>query len=236
MMTVEPDCSNYGLRKPANKVIVRGFCTMTAKLATVDECILAGIEDGYGVSDGNIIARCSSDKQQAGGMELGCGYLSPFFITDPERMEVVFENAYILIHEGIISSRKDLLPLLEQMTKIGKPLLIIAEDVGSEALATLVVNKLSGPLQVVAVRAPGFGDERKRLLQELSILAGGKVIAADFDTGLNNIEVSDLGQSRRATVRKNSTLVEGRAQYDQFLFESEARIPSAQSSPTAIYC
>jgi chaperonin GroEL (HSP60 family) len=208
---------------------------MTAKLATVDECILAGIEETYGVSDGNIIARYSSDNRVASGMQLGCGYLSPFFITDPESMEVVFENAYILIHEGIISSRKDLFPLLEQMTKIGKPLLIIAEDVGSEALATLVVNKLSGPLQVAAVRAPGFGDERKRLLQELSILAGAKVIAANFDTRLNNIQVSDLGQSRKVTISKHSTLVGGRAQYDQFVFEPAARIPSAQSSPTAIY-
>ena len=165
---------------------------MTAKRATVDECILAGIEDGCGTSEGSIIARNSSNKQQTDGMQFGCGYLSPFFITDLERMEVVFENAYIFIHEGKISSRKDLLPLLEQMTKIGKPLLIIADDVGGEALATLVVNKLRGPLQIAAVRAPGLGDERKRMLQELALVIGSKSIGEGIDIQLRNMQISDL--------------------------------------------
>ena len=121
-----------------------------------------------------MIARGSSDKQQTGGMHLDCGYLSPYFVTDPERMEVAFENVYILIHEGKISSKKDLLPLLEQITKNGKPLLMIAEDVGGEALATLVVNKLRGTLQVAAVRAPSVGDQRTTMLEDIARLTGGK--------------------------------------------------------------
>jgi chaperonin GroEL (HSP60 family) len=214
---------------------------MTAKLATVDERILDCMEDTCDISGGSPIARYSSDKQHAGGMEFGCGYLSPFFITDPEHMEVIFENAYILICEGKISSRKDLLPLLEQITKIGKPLLIIADDVGSEVLATLVVKKLRGPLQVAAVRAPGIGDERKRVLQEIALLASGKAFAEGLDTQLTNIQICDLGRARKVTIDKNSTLVEGRTQHDRFLLELEARIPShghtshVQSSPPAIY-
>ncbi len=214
---------------------------MTAKRATVDECILAGIEDGCGTSEGSIIARNSSNKQQTDGMQFGCGYLSPFFITDLERMEVVFENAYIFIHEGKISSRKDLLPLLEQMTKIGKPLLIIADDVGGEALATLVVNKLRGPLQIAAVRAPGLGDERKRMLQELALVIGSKSIGEGIDIQLRNMQISDLGLARKITIDKNHTWVEGRAQYNQLSFEPGASIPSnghssqVKSSGTAIH-
>jgi len=214
---------------------------MTAKLATVEDRILACMEETCGVSDGSLIVRGSSVKQQPVGMEFGCGYLSPFFITDPERMEVAFENAYILIHEGKISSRKDLLPLLEQMTKIGKPLLIIAEDVGGEALATLVVNKLRGPLQIAAVRAPGFGDERKRMLQELALVTGSKSIGEGIDMQLRNMQISDLGLARKITIDKNHTWVEGRAQYDQLSFEPGARIPSngyssqEKSSGSAIY-
>src|ERR1039457_2709123 len=159
---------------------------MTAKLATVDDRILACMEDACDIGDGSMIARSSSDKQQTGGMHLDCGYLSPYFVTDPERMEVAFENVYILIHEGKISSKKDLLPLLEQITKSCKPLLIIAEDVGGEALATLVVNKLRGPLQVVAVRAPGSGAQRKSMLQEIALLTGGKAITEDLNIQLRN--------------------------------------------------
>ena len=130
---------------------------MTAQLATVGDCILARAGEAGNIRDGSIIPRSAGDKPQIGGMEFDCGYLSPYFVTDPERMEVAFENVYVLIHEKKISSKKDLLPLLEQITKSGKPLLIIAGDVGGEALANLVVNKLRGPLQVAAVRVPGFG-------------------------------------------------------------------------------
>src|SRR5438034_1114215 len=114
------------------------------------------------------------------GMQFDRGYLSPYFVTDPERMEVVLENALVLIHEKKISSMKDLLPVLEQVAKLGKPLVIIAEDVEGEALATLVVNKLRGTLQVAAVKAPGFGDRRKAMLEDLAILAGGQVISEDL--------------------------------------------------------
>src|ERR1017187_8115959 len=143
---------------------------MTAKLATVDDRILACMEDACDIGDGSMIARGSSDKQQTGGMHLNCGYVSPYFVTDPERMEVAFENAYILIHEGKISSKKDMLPLLEQIRKSGRPLLIVAEDVWSEALAALVVNKLRGPLQVAAVRAPGLEDQHKSVLRDIALL------------------------------------------------------------------
>src|SRR5579863_2610197 len=130
---------------------------MTAKLGTGDDLTLACVED-TGAIRGGEIPRSASDKPQIGGMQFDSGYVLPHFITDPERMEVALENVYILIHEKKISFRKDLLPLLDQIAKSGKPLLIIAEDVGCEALATLVVNKLNSALQVAAVRAPGFGE------------------------------------------------------------------------------
>src|SRR5271154_2854841 len=130
------------------------------------------------------------------GMQFDRGYLSPYFVTDPERMEVSLENAYILIHEKKISSMKDLLPLLEQLAKSGKPLLIVAEDVEGEALATLVVNKLRGTLQVSAVKAPGFGDRRKAMLQDIATLTGGKAITEDLGIKLENVQISDLGQAK----------------------------------------
>ncbi len=145
------------------------------------------------------------------GMQFDRGYLSPYFVTDPERMEAVQENAYILIHEKKISSMKDLLPLLEQIAKSGKPLLIIAEDVEGEALATLVVNKLRGTLQVSAVKAPGFGDRRKAMLQDIAILTGGKAITEDLGIKLENVQVADLGQAKKVTIDKdNTTIVEGK--------------------------
>src|ERR1700739_2936386 len=144
------------------------------------------------------------------GMQFDRGYLSPYFVTDPERMEVALENAYILINEKKISSMKDLLPLLEQIAKSGKPLLIIAEDVEGEALATLVVNKLRGTLQVAAVKAPGFGDRRKAMLQDIAILTGGKAITEDLGIKLENIKLEDLGKAKRVTIDKdNTTVVEG---------------------------
>ena len=145
------------------------------------------------------------------GMQFDRGYLSPYFVTDPERMEVSLENAYILINEKKISSMKDLLPLLEQIAKGGKPLLIIAEDVEGEALATLVVNKLRGTLQVAAVKAPGFGDRRKAMLQDIATLTGGKAITEDLGIKLENVQISDLGQAKKITIDKdNTTLVEGK--------------------------
>ena len=145
------------------------------------------------------------------GMQFDRGYLSPYFVTDPERMEAVLENAYILIHEKKISSMKDLLPLFEQIAKGGRPLVIIAEDVEGEALATLVVNKLRGTLQVAAVKAPGFGDRRKAMLQDIAILTGGKAITEDLGIKLENVQIQDLGQAKKITIDKdNTTIVEGK--------------------------
>src|SRR5271157_2152215 len=211
---------------------------MASKLAAVDERILARMEEAAAIRAGSILARGSSDKPQAGGMQFECGYLSPYFITDPERMEVAFENVYILIYEKKISSRQDLLPLLEQITKCGKPLLIIAKDVEGAALATLVVNKLCGSLQVAAVRVTGFGDQRMSMLQDIARLTGGKAITEDFDIQLKNIQISDLGQARKITIDKNHTIVEGRMQYEQPCFEAEpclhcnAHTSAAPSSPS----
>jgi chaperonin GroEL len=144
------------------------------------------------------------------GMQFDRGYLSPYFVTDPERMEVVLENPLILIHEKKISSMKDLLPLLEQVAKMGKPMLIIAEDVEGEALATLVVNKLRGTLNIAAVKAPGFGDRRKAMLEDIAILTGGKVISEDLGIKLENVKLEDLGRAKKVTIDKdNTTIVEG---------------------------
>ena len=144
------------------------------------------------------------------GMQFDRGYLSPYFVTDPERMEVVLENALVLIHEKKISSMKDLLPVLEQVAKLGQPLLIIAEDVEGEALATLVVNKLRGTLQVAAVKAPGYGDRRKAMLEDIAILTGGKAITEDLGIKLENLKLEDLGKAKKITIDKdNTTIVEG---------------------------
>src|SRR6266446_2115869 len=144
------------------------------------------------------------------GMQFDRGDLSPYFVTDPERMECVLEDVRILIHEKKISSMKDLLPLLEQIAKGGKPLLIIAEDVEGEALATLVVNKLRGTLKVAAVKAPGFGDRRKAMLEDIAILTGGKAITEDLGIKLENVKLEDLGKAKRVTIDKeNTTIVEG---------------------------
>ena len=144
------------------------------------------------------------------GMQFDRGYLSPYFVTDPERMEVVLDNPVILIHEKKISSMKDLLPLLEQVAKMGKPMLIIAEDVEGEALATLVVNKLRGTLNIAAVKAPGFGDRRKAMLEDIAILTGGKVISEDLGIKLENVKLEDLGRAKKVTIDKdNTTIVEG---------------------------
>jgi len=144
------------------------------------------------------------------GMQFDRGYLSPYFVTDPERMECILEDVHILIYEKKISSMKDLLPLLEQTAKMSKPLLIIAEDVDGEALATLVVNKLRGTLQCAAVKAPGFGDRRKAMLEDIAILTGGKAITEDLGIKLENVKIEDLGKAKKVTIDKdNTTIVAG---------------------------
>src|SRR5438132_9383103 len=144
------------------------------------------------------------------GMQFDRGYLSPYFVTDPERMEVVLENPLVLIHEKKISSMKDLLPVLEQVARLGQPLLIVAEDIEGEALATLVVNKLRGTLHAAAVKAPGFGDRRKAMLEDIATLTGGKAITEDLGLKLENIKLEDLGKAKKVTIDKdNTTIVEG---------------------------
>jgi chaperonin GroEL len=161
------------------------------------------------------------------GMQFDRGYLSPYFVTDPERMEAVLEDALILIHDKKISSMKDLLPVLEKVAQMGRPLLIIAEDVEGEALATLVVNKLRGTLRVCAVKAPGFGDRRKAMLQDISILTGGQVISEELGLKLENAVVSDLGRAKRIVIDKdNTTIVDGAGEADKI----KGRISEIRSS------
>src|SRR5574340_1160820 len=144
------------------------------------------------------------------GMQFDRGYISPYFVTDPEKMEAALEDAYLLIHEKKISNMKDLLPVLETIARTGKPFLIIAEDIEGEALATLVVNKIRGTLHCVAVKAPGFGDRRKAMLEDIAILSGGRVIAEELGIKLENVTVNDLGRAKRIVVDKdNTTLVDG---------------------------
>jgi chaperonin GroEL len=159
------------------------------------------VEEGKGID---------TDLDVVEGMQFDRGYLSPYFVTDQDSMECVLENAYILIHEKKVSSMKDLLPVLEQTARSGRPLLIVSEDVEGEALATLVVNKLRGTLQVAAVKAPGFGDRRKAMLEDIAILTGGKAIMEETGIKLEGVQLDDLGQVKRIVIDKdNTTLVEG---------------------------
>src|SRR6185369_11595731 len=144
------------------------------------------------------------------GMQFDRGYLSPYFVTDPDRMECVLEDAYLLIHEKKVSNMKDLLPILEQIAKTGKPFLLVAEDVDGEALATLVVNKIRGTLHCCAFKAPGFGDRRKAMLEDISILTGGRVIAEELGIKLENVTLNDLGKAKRIVIDKdNTTIIDG---------------------------
>src|SRR5205809_1029198 len=167
------------------------------------------------------------------GMQFDRGYLSPYFITDPEKMEAVLEDAYVLVHEKKISTMKDLLPVLEKVAQSGKPLLIIAEDVEGEALATLVVNKLRGLLKVCAVKAPGFGDRRKEMLKDIATLTGGNVIAEELGLKLENVTIKDLGRAKRVTVDKdNTTLVDGagkKAEIDARVKQIRAQVEDTTS-------
>src|SRR5438309_11835287 len=152
----------------------------------------------------------TSELDVVEGMQFDRGYLSPYFVTDSERMEVVLNDCFILTHEKKISNMKELLPVLEQVAKSGKPLLIVAEEVDGEALATLVVNKLRGTLHVCAVKAPGFGDRRKEMLKDIAVLSGGQAITEDLGLKLESVTLKDLGRAKRITVDKdNTTVVEG---------------------------
>src|SRR6202048_4385029 len=205
------------LRKISKKVSDR---TEIAQVATVSANwdktigeIIADAMDKVG-KDGTITVEEAKSIETTldvvEGMQFDKGYLSPYFVTNAEAMEAALENPYILIHEKKISSLKDMLPLLEKVAKAGRPLLIISEDVEGEALATLVVNKLRGTLQVCAVKAPGFGDRRKAMLEDLAVLTGGRLISEDLGIKLENIKLEDLGRTKRVTVDKeNTTIVEG---------------------------
>src|SRR3954469_9678603 len=150
------------------------------------------------------------ELQTVEGMQFDRGYLSPYFVTDPDRMECVLEDACILVQEKKISSMKDVLPLLEQIARAGRPLLVIAEDVEGEALATMVVNKLRGTLAICAVKSPGFGDRRKAMMEDIAVLTGGKVITEDLGIKLENVKLEDLGKAKRLVIDKeNTTIVEG---------------------------
>jgi chaperonin GroEL len=201
------------LAKPVKGDAIAQVGTVSANGDATIGTIIAKAMDQVG-KDGVITVEESKTMETSlevvEGMQFDRGYLSPYFVTDPERMEVTLENALILIHEKKISSMKDLLPLLEQVAKLGKPMLIIAEDVEGEALATLVVNKLRGTLNVAAVKAPGFGDRRKAMLEDIGILTGGKVISEDLGIKLENVQLSDLGRGKKITIDKdNTTIVEG---------------------------
>ena len=201
------------MAKPVKGDMIAQVGTVSANGDSTIGTIIAEAMDQVG-KDGVITVEESKTMETAlevvEGMQFDRGYLSPYFVTDPERMEVRLENALILIHEKKISSMKDLLPLLEQVAKMGKPMLIIAEDVEGEALATLVVNKLRGTLNVAAVKAPGFGDRRKAMLEDIAILTGGKVISEDLGIKLENVQLSDLGRAKKITIDKdNTTIVEG---------------------------
>ena len=156
-----------------------------------------------------------TDLEFVEGMQFDRGYLSPYFITNPEKMEAVLENPVILLSEKKITSMRDLLPILEQVAKLGKPILIVAEDVEGEALATLVVNKLRGTINVAAVKAPGFGDRRKALLEDIAVLTGGKVISEDLGIKLENVKIEDLGRAKKVTIDKdNTTIIDGAGDTD----------------------
>ncbi|HXS93502.1 MAG TPA: chaperonin GroEL [Candidatus Limnocylindrales bacterium] len=204
------------LSKPVSGEMIAQVGTISANSDSTIGTIIADAMKKVG-KDGVITVEESktmnTELDTVEGMQFDRGYLSPYFVSDPERMEVVLEDPYILIHEKKISNMKDLLPLLEQIARSGKPLLIIAEEVEGEALATLVVNKLRGTLNACAVKAPGFGDRRKAMLEDIGILTGGKPIMEDIGVKLEGVRLEDLGRAKRVTVDKdNTTIVDGGGQ------------------------
>src|SRR6186713_836165 len=201
------------MAKPVSGNMVAQVGTISANNDVTIGKIIADAMDKVG-KDGVITVEEAKSMETSldvvEGMQFDRGYLSPYFVTDPERMEVVLENPLILIHEKKISAMKDLLPVLEQVARLGQPLLIVAEDIDGEALATLVVNKLRGTLHVAAVKAPGFGDRRKAMLEDIAILTGGKAITEDLGIKLENVKLEDLGKAKKITIDKdNTTIVEG---------------------------
>jgi chaperonin GroEL len=200
-------------RKVSDRTEIAQVATVSANWDKTIGEIIADAMDKVG-KDGTITVEeaksIETTLEVVEGMQFDKGYLSPYFVTNAEEMEAILENPYILIYEKKISSLKDMLPLLEKVAKAGRPLLIIAEDVEGEALATLVVNKLRGTLQVAAVKAPGFGDRRKAMLEDIGVLTGGRLISEDLGIKLENIKLEDLGKAKRVTIDKeNTTIVEG---------------------------
>jgi chaperonin GroEL len=229
-MAVRAICGYDEIHKDGSKKHVKGELDKLSKKVEESSMIaqVGSVSANNDMTIGNIIAEAMKKVGKDGvitveeaktmetslevveGMQFDRGYLSPYFVTDAERMECVLENAVVLIHEKKISSMKDLLPLLEQIAKAGKPLLIVSEEVEGEALATLVVNKLRGTLQCCAVKAPGFGDRRKAMLEDIAILTGGKAITEDLGIKLENVKLDDLGKAKKITIDKdNTTIVEG---------------------------
>jgi chaperonin GroEL len=200
-------------KKVKDRTEIAQVATVSANWDTAIGNIIADAMDKVG-KDGTITVEeaksIETTLEVVEGMQFDKGYISPYFVTNAESMEAILENAYILIHEKKITSLKDLLPVLEKVAKTGKPLLIIAEDVEGEALATLVVNKLRGTINVAAVKAPGFGDRRKAMMEDIAILTGGRCITEDLGIKLENIQLDDLGKTKRITIDKeNTTIVEG---------------------------
>ncbi len=183
---------------------------MTAQLANLNPIPLAGPEEAGTGPDGFFTPRTTSEQPLPGSMQFDCGYLSPFFVTDPLRMEVVFEDAYVLLREQKIRSMKHLLPILEQIAKSGRPLLIIAEDLEDEALATLVVNMLRGTMHVAAAKASGSGHQRKAVMKALALFTGARVFTEDLGIKLENVQISDLGRAQKIKVDRKNTIILGR--------------------------
>ena len=201
------------MSKPVSGAMVAQVGTISANNDETIGTIIAEAMDKVG-KDGVITVEeaktMETSLEVVEGMQFDRGYLSPYFVTDPERMEVVLEDPLILIHEKKISSLKDLLPVLERVAQSGQPLLVVAEDVEGEALATLVVNKLRGTLKVAAVKAPGYGDRRKAMLEDIAILTGGRAITEDLGIKLENLTLEDLGRAKKITIDKdNTTIIEG---------------------------
>src|SRR5471032_2696129 len=200
-------------KKVKDKEEIKQVATVSANWDTTIGEIIADAMDKVG-KDGTITVEeaksIETTLEVVEGMQFDKGYLSPYFVTNAETMEAVIEDAYVLIHEKKISALKDMLPLLEKVAKSGKPLLIIAEEVEGEALATLVVNKLRGTLQVAAVKAPGFGDRRKAIMEDIAVLTGGRCITEDLGIKLENVKIENLGRAKKITIDKdNTTIVEG---------------------------